>query len=169
MPRMRVLRLVVHAPTHQPVLLLGEVDGERFVPVFVRRPQADLIDNGPRGANDPLLTQDLIGPIVRGLSRTLDLVEITELRDGAFHVDLVFDTGTRIAAPSSDALALAVRDGIPISMAAAILDEVGQPITDLFPHGGGSPNEEQLREFSQFVEQVSPDDFRDPPASGSPT
>lgn len=160
---MRVLRLVIHAPTQQSVLLLGEVDGERFVPVFVRRPQADLIGAGPRGANDPPLTQDLIGPIVRGLGRSLDRLEITELHDGAFRADLVFDSGTRIVAPPSDALALAVRDGIPIAMAEAIIDEVGQPITDLFPRGGAAPDEEQLREFGQFVDEVSPDDFRDPP------
>lgn len=164
MQPMRVLRLVIHAPTHQPVLLLGEVDGERFVPVFVRRPQADQIDGGPRGSQDLPLTQDLILPIVRGLGRSLDVVEITGLTDGAFHVDLVFDTGTRIAAPPSDALALAVRDSIPIVMAEAILDEVGQPVTDLFPRGGAAPDEEQLREFGQFVDDVSPDDFRDPPA-----
>ncbi|MBA2389808.1 MAG: bifunctional nuclease family protein [Geodermatophilaceae bacterium] len=161
---MRVLRLVVHAPTRQPVLLLGEVDGERCVPVFLRQPQADVIALGPRSEDDVLLTQDLLGPVVRGLGRSLDRVEITELRDGAFYADLVFDSGTRIAARPSDALAVAVRDGVPISMAAAILDDVGQPIAGLFPHGGDAPPEEQLREFRQFVDDVSPEDFEDPPA-----
>lgn len=163
MQPMRVLRMVIHAPTLQPVLLLGEVDGERFVPIFVSRPQADQVDGGPRGAKDLPLTQDLIMPIVRGLERSLDLVEITELTDGEFHVDLVFDTGTRVAVPSSDALSLAIRDSIPITMAEAILDEVGQPVSDLFPRGGAAPDAEQLRDFSQFVDDVSPDDFRDPP------
>jgi len=162
MRAMRVLRLVVHAPTRQPVLLLGEVDGERCVPVFLRQPQADVIAAGPRSEEDPLLTQDLFGPIVRGLGRSLDGVEIIELRDGVFYADLVFDAGTRIAARPSDALAVAVRDGVPISVADAILDDVGQPITELFPHGGAAPPEEQLREFRQFVDDVSPEDFRDP-------
>lgn len=163
MQPMRVLRLVVHARTRQPVLLLGEVDGDRCVPVFLRQPQADVISTGQRGDDDPLLTQDLIGPVVRGLGHSFDRVEITELRDGVFSADLVFDTDTRIAARPSDALSLAVRDGIPISMAAAILDEVGQPIAELFPHGGDAPIDEQLRDFHEFVAEVSPDDFRDPP------
>lgn len=168
MRAMRVLRLVVHAPTRQPVLLLGEADGERCVPVFLRQPQADVIAIGPRSEGDPLLTQDLLGPVVQGLGRSLDSVEITELRDGVFFADLVFDAGTRIAARPSDALAVAVRDGLPISMAAAILDEVGQPIAELFPHGGDAPPDEQLREFRQFVDDVSPEDFRDPPTDGEP-
>ena len=160
---MRVLQLVVHAQSRQPVLLLGEVDGERCVPVFLRQPQADTIAAGPRGEDDPQLTQDLIGLIARGLGHSLDMVEITELRDGVFYADLVFDGGTRIAARPSDALALAVRDEVPISVAVAILDEVGQPIAELFPHGGDRPPDEQLRAFRQFVDEVSPDDFRDTP------
>ncbi|MBA2553748.1 MAG: hypothetical protein H0V10_08660 [Geodermatophilaceae bacterium] len=48
-------------------------------------------------------------------------------------------------------------------MADAILDEVGQPIAELFPHGGDAPPEDQLREFHEFVEDVSPEDFNDPP------
>lgn len=160
---MRVLRVVVHTTTRQPVLLLGEVDGERCVPVFLRQPQADVIANGPHRDGDPLLTQDLIGPIVRSLGHEFTGVEITELRDGLYSADLVFDGGTRIAARPSDALAVAVRDGVPILMASAILDAVGQPIADLFPHGGAAPPDEQLREFRDFVDDVSPDDFRDPP------
>lgn len=164
MRAMKVLRLVLHAQTRQPVLLLGEVDGERCVPVFLRQPQASVIATGPRGPDDPLLTQDLLGPIVRGLGHTLDGIEITELRDGVFYADLVFDAGTRVGARPSDALAVAVRDQVPISMAESILDEVGQPIADLFPHGGAAPPDEQLREFRQFVDDVSPEDFRDPPS-----
>lgn len=163
MRAMRVLRLVVHAPSRQPVLLLGEAEGERCVPVFLRQPQADVIAAGPRAEDGPMLTQDLIGAVVSGLGRSLDQVEITELRDGVFYADLVFDGDTRITARPSDALAVAVRDGVPIAMADAILDEVGQLIAELFPHGGDAPPEDQLREFHEFVEDVSPEDFNDPP------
>ena len=157
---MRVLRLVVHARTREPVLLLGEVDGDRCLPVFLRRPQAEVISVGPRAEGDPPLTQDVLLPVVEGLGRRLEGVEITELRDGKFSSDLVFDTGTRIAARPSDVLALAVREGLPISVAAAILDEVGQPISDLFPDGTDAPPEQQLRDFKEFLDDVSPEDFR---------
>lgn len=157
---MRVLRLVVHARTREPVLLLGEVDGDRCLPVFLRRPQAEVISVGPRAEGDPPLTQDVLLPVIEGLGRRLEGVEITELRDGKFSSDLVFDTGTRIAARPSDVLALAVREGLPISVAAAILDEVGQPISDLFPDGTDAPPEQQLRDFKEFLDDVSPEDFR---------
>lgn len=55
--------------------------------------------------------------------------------DAVYHAELVFDQGTRLAARPSDAPALAVRDGIPISVNEAILDEVGQPTVEILLHG----------------------------------
>jgi bifunctional DNase/RNase len=164
---MRVLRLVVHARTRQPVLLLGEVDGERCLPVFLRSPQAEVIAAGQRSEGDPPLTQDVLLPVVEALGHTLDAVEVTELRDGVFSADLVFDGSARVGVRPSDALAVAVREGLTIRVAEAILDEVGQPIAELFPDGGDAPPDEQLRDFRQFIDEVSPEDFADPPPSPS--
>jgi bifunctional DNase/RNase len=159
MPTMRVLRLVVHARTREPVLLLGEVDGDRCLPVFLRRAQAEVIAAGRRSDSDPPLVQDVLVPVVEALGRTLEGVEITELRDGVFRAELVFDADTRVPARPSDVLAVAVREGLPIAVADAILDEVGQPVSDLFPDGADAPPEEQLRDFQEFLRDVSPEDF----------
>ena len=118
MPTMRVLRLVVHARTREPVLLLGEVDGDRCLPVFLRRAAGRGDRGGPRApTSDPPLVQDVLVPVVEGLGRKLEGVEITELRDGVFRAELVFDAGTRIPARPSDVLAVAVREGLPIAVA----------------------------------------------------
>lgn len=68
----------------------------------------------------------------------------------------------RIAVRPSEALAVAVREELPIGVADAILDAVGQPIADLFPHGGDAPPDQQLRSFREFLDEVSPDDFGTP-------
>ena len=133
---MRVLRLIVHGPTREPVVLLGDTEGERCVPVFLRRPQADVVALGRRSGTDPLLPQDVLVPLLRGLGHTLDAAEVTALIDGIFEAVLVCDGGTRIPVLPSDALAVAVREGLPIAMAEEILDAVGQPVAELFPHGG---------------------------------
>ena len=46
-----------------------------------------------------------------------------------------------------------------------ILDEVGQPVADVFPDGVAAPTEEQVREFRRFLDDVGPNDFADPPPS----
>jgi hypothetical protein len=156
----RVLRLVVHVRTREPVLLLGEVDGTRCVPVFLRRPQADVIALGQRGPEDPLLPQDVLLPVLQGLGHRLDAAEITALEDGVFRAELVVDGDTRVPLRPSDALAVAVREGLPISVADSILDEVGQPISELFPDGTDAPPEQQLADFRSFLDGVDPEDFR---------
>jgi bifunctional DNase/RNase len=163
---MRVLRLVVHGPTREPVVVLGEVDGDRCVPVFLRRPQADAIALGPRGGADPPLPQDVLLPVLRGLGHTLDGVEVTGLRDGVFSAVVVCDGGRRIPLLPSDALAVAVREALPIGMAEEIIDEVGQRTAELFPDGGAAPPEEQVRAMRAFLDGVEPDDFADPPRPG---
>lgn len=156
---MRVLRLVLHARSRQPVLVLREVDGDRCLPVFLRQAQADVISVGPRGAEDPLLPQDVLVPILRGLRHTLDAVEITRLEEGVFSADLLFDGGTRVEVLPSDALAIAVREQVRIDVAAAVLDAVGQPVEEIFPDGTDAPPEQQLEDFRSFLDEVSPDDF----------
>jgi bifunctional DNase/RNase len=167
MRTMRVLRLVVHVRTREPVLLLGEIDGERCLPVFLRRPQADMIALGERGESDPELPQDMLLPVLRGLGHELHGVEIVALVDSIFQAELVFDSDTRVQARPSDVLAIAVREGLPIGVADKILDEVGQPISDLFPHGTDAPPEKQLEDFKKFIDDVSPESqgWRDPGAS----
>jgi bifunctional DNase/RNase len=159
MRAMRVIRLVSHARTHQPVLVLGEADGGRCLPVFLRRQQADAIAVGRRGPDDPLLPQDVLVPVLRGLGRELHGAEITGLTDGVFSAELLFDGGTRVAVLPSDALAVAVREGLPIAVADEVMDTVGQSVEEVFPDGTDAPPQRQLEDFRKFLEEVSPEDF----------
>lgn len=175
---MHVLRLIVHARSRQPVLLLGEAGGDRCVPVFLRPPQAEVIAVGARDDNSVALTQDVLMPVVTALGRTLRSVEITDLTDGVYTAELVFDEDLRLSVKPSDALAVAVREGLPIGMAEHVLEEVGQPIEDVLPPDADDPSgagaqaraategapaeapEQQLQQFREFIDEVSPDDFR---------
>jgi uncharacterized protein len=99
-------------------------------------------------------------PVVVGLGHVLEAAEIVALRDGVFSAVLVFDGDRRVEVRPSDALAVAVREGLPIGVAEEVLDEVGQPTAELFPHGGDAPPAQQLQDFRAFLDGVEPDDFR---------
>jgi uncharacterized protein len=162
MQAMRVLRLVVHAVSRQPVLVLGEVDGPRCVPIFLRPQQAEVIAVGER-TDDTALSQDVLVPVVEALGGTLTEADLTALTDGVYTAELVLSRGeeqVRVPVRPSDALAVAVREGLAIGVAEEILDEVGQQTSDLFPDGTDRPPTEQLREFREFLDDVSPEDFR---------
>jgi uncharacterized protein len=68
---MHVLRLIVHARSRQPVLLLGEIEGTRCVPIFLRPAQAEVIAVGPRDGDSTSLTQDVLLPVVEALGHSL--------------------------------------------------------------------------------------------------
>lgn len=164
---MQVLRLVVHARSRQPVLVLGEIDGRRCVPISLRSQQAEVIAVGPRGdraAADTSLVQDVVVPLVGALGARLTGAEITQLVDGVYTAELVLRDAAaaevRVRVRPSDALAVAVREGLPVGVADAILDEVGQDVSEVFPDGTEAAPAEQLREFREFLDEVTPDDFR---------
>jgi uncharacterized protein len=163
MAAMRMLRLVVHARSRQPVLVLGEIDGERCLPVFLRPQQAEVIAVGPKAeAADQGQVQDVLVPVAEALGARVVGAELTALVDGVYEAELVLRSGeeeVRVGVRPSDALAVAVREGLDIGVADAILDDVGQPTSDLFPAGADAPPAEQLEDFRAFLDDVKPEDF----------
>jgi bifunctional DNase/RNase len=168
---MRFARLAVHRMTREPLALLVEEGADRCLVVSVRGPQAEVIDRGPRPADpggDERLTQDLIADLAGLLGRRLDRAEITDLVDDRFHARLVLDDDTALPGRPSDVLAVAVREGLRIEVADAVLDAVGQSFSEL----GGDRSEpareaaEQVAEMRAFLEGATPQDFARPPEGG---
>lgn len=168
---MRFARLVVHRMTREPLALLVEEDADRCVVVSVRGPQAEILDRGPRPAqpdDDDRLTQDLLGELAVLLGHRLARAEIVDLVDDRFRAELVLDDGRRLPARPSDVLAVAVREALPLEVADAVVDAVGQSYSEL----GGDRKEparaaaEQVEEMRAFLEQATPQDFARPPEAG---
>jgi len=85
------------------------------------------------------------------LGTTLTAVHITDLQDGVYYANLIFDGGVEVSARPSDAIALAMRMGVTIFAEEAVLAEAGIPIAD--------EQENEVERFREFLDQVSPDDF----------
>jgi bifunctional DNase/RNase len=108
----------------QPVLTLLEKGGElRRLPIWIGRDQAESIHVALAEIALPRPnTHDLIVRMLGGLERELQRVAITELRDSTYYavIDLAGAGGpVRLDARPSDAIALAVRTGAAIFVAAA--------------------------------------------------
>ena len=158
MIRMSLVGVRVEVPTNQPIVLLREDEGQRYLPIFIGPPEATAIVYALQGMETPRpMTHDLFKTVLDDMSVQLQQVVITELHDGTFFAEIEFarDGGTyRISSRPSDALALAVRyeDPVPIFVEEAVLDEAGV----LFE---AEEDEEQIEQFREFLEQVSPEDF----------
>jgi len=155
---MSLVGVRVEVPTNQPIVLLREEAGSRYLPIFIGPPEATAIVYALQGMETPRpMTHDLFKSVLDELGAALRQVIITELHDGTFYAEIeILRDGTtqQISSRPSDALALAARypEPVPIYADEAVLDEAGV----LFDQ---DEEESQIEEFREFLSQVSPEDF----------
>lgn len=152
MRELSVVGVRVELPSNQPIVLLKEVDGDRYLPIWIGAVEATAIAYEQQGVKPPRpLTHDLMRDILTALDAPLRAVEIMELKDNVYFADLLLGDGVRVSARPSDSIALALRVGAPIRCAEQILADVGIIIPD--------EQEDEVEKFREFLEQVTPEDF----------
>ncbi|MDP9398901.1 MAG: bifunctional nuclease family protein [Actinomycetota bacterium] len=152
MNQLDVVGVRVEMPSNQPIVLLKELGGDRYLPIWIGAVEATAIAFAQQGVVPPRpLTHDLLRDVVDALGQRLTAVRITSLREGVFYADLVFSGGAEVSARPSDAIALALRTGTTIYGAEEVLDEAGIAIPD--------EEEDEVEKFREFLDQISPEDF----------
>ncbi len=155
---MEVIGVRVEMPSNQPIVLLKEIDGSRFLPIWVGAVEATAIAFAQQGVEPPRpLTHDLMNNLVDLLDATLTAVHLTEIKDGIFYATMLLRDSKggqlTISARPSDAIALAVRSHSNILATQELLDEIGVEI----PQGDGENQE--VEKFREFLDQINPEDF----------
>jgi bifunctional DNase/RNase len=139
-------------PSNQPIVLLKELDGVRYLPIWLGAVEATAIAFAQQEVSPPRpLTHDLFKDVLMQLGAKLDNVYLTELKDGVFYAQLNFEEGPAISARPSDAIALALRIGAPILASEDLLAEAGIEIPD--------QAEDEVERFKEFLDQINPEDF----------
>jgi bifunctional DNase/RNase len=155
---MEVIGVRVEMPSNQPIVLLKEIDGSRFLPIWVGAVEATAIAFAQQGVEPPRpLTHDLMNNLLDVLDVTLTAVHMTEIKDGIFYATMLLRDANggqlTISARPSDAIALAVRSHSNILATQELLDEIGIEI----PQGDGENQE--VEKFREFLDQINPEDF----------
>ncbi len=169
MIEMELVGVRVELPANQPIVLLKERDGSRYLPIWIGAVEATAIAFALQGVETPRpLTHDLFVDVLTELNVELVAVHVTQLRDGTFYAELkLLRAGGEphtVSARPSDAIALASRMGeVPILSAEEVLDEAGLEIEDDDEGGAASSGdeEEEVRQFRAFLDEVAPEDFKE--------
>jgi hypothetical protein len=149
---LNVVGVRVELPSNQPLVLLKETSGDRYLPIWIGAVEATAIAFAQQGLVPPRpLTHDLLKNVIEAVGVALESVTITDLRDGVYYADISFGNGTQVSARPSDAIALAIRAGTAIYADDAVMEEAGIPIAD--------EQETEVERFREFLDQVSPEDF----------
>ena len=151
-----VVGVRIEMPSNQPIVLLKEISGSRYLPIWVGTAEATAIAFSQQGLKPQRpLTHDLLVNILASEKIRLRSVHLTELRDGIFYSDLVLvnENGEeqKVSSRPSDAVALAVRGEAPILATNELFEEAGISI----PEQG----EDEIEKFKEFLDEISPEDF----------
>jgi bifunctional DNase/RNase len=129
---MRVVGVRVELPANQPVVLLREEDGIRYLPIWIGAVEASAIAFQQQGVQTVRpLTHDLLRDVITALGVRLEAVTVS--------------------ARPSDAIALALRCDVAILGADAVLDAAGVEIPD--------EQEDEVERFREFLDNITPEDF----------
>lgn len=148
-----VVGVRVEMPSNAPIVLVRPITGGALLPIWIGPNEAAAIAMAQQGVAAPRpLTHDLFIATLLQLGTPLLSVRITRLEEGVFFAELVFAEQAVDARPS-DAIALALRAGVPIMLSDEVLAEAGV---------APDPDEDvdEVEQFREFLDTVTPQDFQ---------
>ncbi len=145
----------VELPSNQPIVLLKETQGERYLPIWIGAVEATAIAFALQGVETPRpMTHDLLRDILQESDIEVERIVINELVEQTFFAMIRMTTEGRskeVSSRPSDAIALAVRINAPIFADEDVLEQAGIELRD--------DEETEVEKFREFLDQVTPEDF----------
>tara|TARA_B100000427_G_scaffold95666_1_gene78804 strand:+ start:4961 stop:5440 length:480 start_codon:yes stop_codon:yes gene_type:complete len=141
--------------SESPVLLLLDPITHKVLPIWIGTIEAVSIAYAQEGIlHDRPQTHDLLLNFIEALDSNINEVNISKIENNTYYADINFETqdGTvSLSARPSDAIALALRTNIPVTVNEDVF--LSNSI-DLIIE-----NKDELEEFKAFIEDINPDDF----------
>lgn len=146
------------------VVVLKEEDQERYLPIWIGPFEADAITIGLQDVQMTRpLTHDLLKEVIHHMDASVSHIHVHDLQNDTFYAEIVVEQNGRklqIDSRPSDAIALAVRIGVPIYVAEDVMDKAAIIPTD---EEGDLAQEDQakLSAFRDFVDTLDMDDLEE--------
>ena len=149
------------------VVVLREKERERYLAILIGGPEADAIVIKLQDRDSPRpQTHDLIKNIIENMGAQVVRITVSELVDQVYYAKIVLQrNGAELDIDSrpSDAIAVALRTGVPILVAEEVLDAAGiEPDEDGEAEASDEVElvtEEKLKPFRDFINQLDLDDL----------
>jgi bifunctional DNase/RNase len=158
---------------YQRVVILKEKVADRYLPIWIGPAEADAIAVKLQDVNVPRpLTHDLLRSVIDTLGASIDSIIVSDLKNDTFYAKIILNVdGKQMEVDSrpSDALALAVRVGVPIFAEDVVLDkagifldkETGKPVSRKESEKGGEVSEDEMKRMSAFYDFINTLDLDD--------
>jgi bifunctional DNase/RNase len=128
---LEVVGVRVEVPSNQPIVLIKEKFGDRYLPILIGPVEATAIALAQQRIAFPRpQTHDLMKEILESANIRLLSATFVALVDGVYYTDLNFSDGSTVSSRPSDAVSLVLRTRAPLYAAVEVLDEAGVAIRD---------------------------------------
>jgi bifunctional DNase/RNase len=175
----------VNLMSPQRLVVLREVNGERYLPIWVGPYEAEAITVALQEVEvSRPLTHDLLRNILTAFNARIVRIEIVNLREDIFYGNIVTNqNGHEIGIDSrpSDAIALAVRAHVPILVDPAVMSAASIVPEKDMPEAASAPrsrersapppieeNSERLDVFKDFIDKLDLGNMGDKPDASPP-
>ncbi len=164
--------------TSNRVVLLKEIAGERYLPIWIGEFEAHAIAMELQGVESPRpLPYDLMRSMLSELGGSVEHVVVNDLSMDVFYARIVVTLNGRtieLDSRPSDAIALAVRSGTSIFVEESVMDRAGVNLDDddapldierpsttppTESRGESRPDDEKLSIFRDFINTLDSDDL----------
>jgi bifunctional DNase/RNase len=129
MIEMTIDSIRVSLMNYQRVVILKEKVSDRYLPIWIGPAEADAIAVKLQGVSVPRpLTHDLLNSVIDTLGAVVNSIIVNDLKNDTFYAKVILDVDGRqveVDSRPSDALALAVRTGVPIFADDSVLEKAG--------------------------------------------
>ena len=143
----------VHLMTPQRLVVLKQIESERYLPIWVGPYEAEAITVALQEVEmSRPLTHDLLKNVFGAFNARITRIEIVQLQNDIFYGNIVADVDGRevqIDSRPSDAIALSVRAHVPILVNQSVMDEAGILPEDDISESGESPEKDAPAPLSQ--------------------
>jgi bifunctional DNase/RNase len=171
----------VHLMTPNRLVVLKQVNAERYLPIWVGPYEAEAITIALQEVEmSRPLTHDLLKNVFNALNARIVRVEVVKLENDTYFGTIVADVSggeVRVDSRSSDAIALAVRAHVPILVHPSVMEQASITPEQDMPEDTGEPEKsepapltkegvERLSVFENFLEKL---DFDKPGNADDPS
>ncbi len=144
------------------VVLLKGIADKRTLPILIGAPEAQAIAMILEKVQAPRpLTHDLFKNVLDDLGCTLKRIEVIDLRESTFFARLILEVGGEertVDARPSDAVALSLRCGSPVYVAASVMESAGVIFPDEAPAENKDTKTDQLDVLKKKIEKAIEDE-----------
>lgn len=153
------------------VVVLKEIDSDRYLPIWIGPFEADAITIQLQGVQVARpLTHDLLKSMIDQMGAKISHVTVSELKNDTFYARIVMDIDGKsmeVDARPSDAIALAVRVNAPLFVAEEVMEAASivpeESLDEVDLEADAEPiseeEEEKLAVFRDFIDELDLDDL----------